>query len=102
MRLVITDPAADDLESIVDYFAADNPPAAENVANAVDATIRHLCDFPEMGHAGYLPATRQFVVPGLPYVIVYQVATDTLTVLAVFHGARDLARALRERVGKEP
>jgi plasmid stabilization system protein ParE len=67
MRLVITDPAADDLEGIIDYISADNPVAARNVANAVEATMSHLCEFPEMGHAGYLPNTRQFVVPGLPY-----------------------------------
>jgi toxin ParE1/3/4 len=50
-----------------------------------------------MGHVGRFSDTRELTVTGLPYVIVYQVAGDTVTVLAVFHGARDLARALAER-----
>jgi hypothetical protein len=33
----------------------------------------------------------------LPYVIVYRVRDDVLAVLAVFHGARDLARAFAKR-----
>jgi len=31
------------------------------------------------------------------YIIVYEVGTNIVTVLAVFHSARDLARALRDR-----
>ena len=33
----------------------------------------------------------------LPYLIVHAVAADTVTILAVFHTSRDLARALAER-----
>lgn len=36
-------------------------------------------------------------MPSLPYLIVYEVGADVVTVLAVFHTARDLARALAER-----
>ncbi|QCI79147.1 type II toxin-antitoxin system RelE/ParE family toxin [Hankyongella ginsenosidimutans] len=50
-----------------------------------------------MGHAGRLPATRELSVTSMPYIIVYEVGTDVVTVLAVFHAARDLARALHER-----
>ena len=34
---------------------------------------------------------------GLPYIVVYEVSAEAVTVLAVFHGARDLARAMAER-----
>ena len=33
----------------------------------------------------------------LPYVIVYKVDDRTVTIIAVFHTSRDLARALTER-----
>jgi len=97
MRLVFAEPAARDLEDIIDYIALDSPSAAENVYRAIVAAAERLCDFPESGRAGRLPRTREWTVVSLPYLIVYQVRDDALTVLAVFHGARDVARALAKR-----
>ena len=97
MRLTFARAARRDLDSIIDYIAQDNPTAAEKVFRAIIATTKRLADFPNMGHAGRLPGTLEFAVAGLPYLIVYQATADTVTVLAVFHGARDLARALAER-----
>src|SRR5690349_11865196 len=97
MRLVFAEPAERDLDSIIEYIALDNPAAAEKVFRAVVATAGRLTTFPDMGHVGRLPDTREFLVTGLPYLIVYQVAAETVTVLAVFHGARDLAGALVDR-----
>jgi len=50
-----------------------------------------LAFFPYMGRPGRVPGTREWVVHGLPYVIVYQVdeLLDELTVLAIFHGAQN-------------
>jgi toxin ParE1/3/4 len=97
VRLVFAEPAARDLDDIIDYIALDNPHAAETVYRAVVAAVQRLQDFPEIGHAGRLPNTRELSIVSLPYVFVYEVEADVVTVLAVFHGARDLARALRER-----
>ncbi len=94
MRLDFARAARRDLDSIIDYIAEDNPAAAENVFRAIVATARRLAEFPGIGHAVRLPDTREFAVTGLPYLIVYQATADAVTVLAVFHGARDLARAL--------
>ena len=97
MQAAFAAAAKRDLEAIVDYIAQDNPVAAAKVFDAVSAVAARLADFPEMGHAGRLPDTRELVVAGLPYVIVYHVARDVVTIIAVFHGARDLARALAGR-----
>lgn len=97
MRVAFTATARRDLEAIVDYIALDNPAAAKKVYRAIVAATRQLADFPQMGHAGRLPHTRELVVAKLPYLIVYQVAKDTVTIIAVFHGARDLVRELAER-----
>lgn len=97
MRLTFTRTAADDLDGIIDYIALDSPTAAEKVFRAIVAATERLTDFPDMGHVGRLPDTREFTVAGLPYLIVYQVTADVVTVLAVFHGARDLVRALAKR-----
>jgi len=97
MRLVFSSPAAQDLEAIIDYIAEDNPAAAVKVADAIQAAAERLLTFPDMGRVGRLPDTRELVVADLPYMIVYQVKPDAVVVLAVFRGARDLARALSER-----
>ena len=96
-RLVFAEPAARDLDSIVTYIALDNPAAAEKVFRAIVATAERLTNFPSLGRPGRLPDTRELTVTGLPYLIVYRATADRVTVLAVFHGARDLARALAER-----
>jgi toxin ParE1/3/4 len=33
----------------------------------------------------------------LPYLVVYQVTADRVTILAIFHTARDLPKALAQR-----
>lgn len=97
MRLVFTEPAASDLDDIIGYIALDNPAAAERVYRAIVTAAERLQDFPKIGHTGRLPGTRELPVVSLPYIIVYEIGGGTVTILAVFHGARDLARALRER-----
>ena len=97
MRLIFAEPAERDLDRIIDHISLDSPNAAEKVYDTIVASARRLTDFPKIGHAGRLPNTRELVVPSLPYLIVYQVGADIVTILAVFHGARDLARALADR-----
>ena len=97
MRLVFAGPAAGDLNDIIDYIALDNPPAAEGVYRAIVAAAGRLSAMPELGRAGRLPGTRELAVGALPYIIVYEVGGDAVSVLAVFHGARNLAHALAER-----
>ena len=96
-RLVFAEPAERDLADIIDYIASDNPSAAEKFYRSVVGATRRLIDFPEMGRIGRLPDTRELSLPSLPYLIVYQVTVNAVTILAVFHTARDLARALAER-----
>lgn len=97
-RLLIAEPAARDLEEIVDYIALDNPIAAESVYRGIVGAAQKLPQFPALGRPGRHPETRELSVSGLPYLIVYEVGAEAVTILAVFHTARDLAQALRERI----
>jgi toxin ParE1/3/4 len=74
----------------------DSPPAAEKAYRAIISTASRLADFPEMGRLGGLPDPRALPVIGLPYLIVHGVATEVVTILAVFHTSQDLARAFGE------
>jgi toxin ParE1/3/4 len=97
VRLVFAEPAATDLEDIIEYIALDDRRAAEAVYRAIVAATELLLAFPALGHPGRLPGTREYSITGLPYIVVYEADTTTVTVLAVFHGARDLRRALATR-----
>jgi toxin ParE1/3/4 len=53
--------------------------------------VRLLSALPRLGRAGRKQGTREFVVPHLPYIIVYRVdiaEEDELVILGIFHGAQ--------------
>lgn len=102
MRLVFARAARRDLDDIVSYIALDDPAAAEQVFRRIESAGRHLLEFPGIGRPGRLSGTREFPIPGLPYMIVYTVGTDMVTIVAVFHGARDLPAALAQRNKEHP
>ncbi len=99
-RLVITDPAAADLEGIVDYIALDNPVAAESVYQEIVTVARRLPQFPALGRPGRHPETRELSVSGLPYLIIYEVSAEEVTILAVFHTSRDSVQAPQGRIAQ--
>jgi plasmid stabilization system protein ParE len=47
--------------------------------------------FPHLGHTGHAPGTLEWVVPGLPYIIVYRISEDedVIDVIAILHGAQE-------------
>lgn len=95
---MIAEPAARDLEGIVDYIALDNPVAAERVYRGIVSAVEKLPEFPVLGRPGRHPETRELSIADLPYLIVYEVGSEAVTILAVFHTSRDLAKALRDRI----
>jgi toxin ParE1/3/4 len=91
MKLRFTPQARRHLEAIAEYIAERSPAAAVRVGQRLQAMIGLLVEFPDMGHPGALAHTREMVVPGLPYIIVYRVefgGEDTLVILGVYHGAQ--------------
>jgi addiction module RelE/StbE family toxin len=80
-----TERAAYHLESIYDFIARDNPDAALEVIEGLYASIERLRTYPNLGRAAELD-TRKLVQP--PYVIMYRVVEDVVSIEAVFHGSR--------------
>ena len=80
--------AVSDLANIRDYIATDSPSAARNVVNRVFRSVERLRMFPASGRLGQVPGTREVVVPGLPYIVVYTHDDVSVEVVAVFHGAQ--------------
>jgi toxin ParE1/3/4 len=82
-------PAAErNLENQLNYIARHNPSAAGRVLGRIEAGIERLLDFPESGRAGRVRGLRELVVTGTPYVIVYRLKADVVTIVRVLHGAQ--------------
>ena len=78
------------LAGIEEFIGPRNSKAAERIGAAIRSAVRLLQDFPNAGRPGRAAGTREWVVRGLPYIIVYEVLADgnELHVLGVFHGAQ--------------
>ena len=91
MKIRASASAERDLIDIKRYIALQSPRAADSVIGRIGSSARRLADSPEMGRVGAISGTREWVVRGLPYVIVYEVdwARREIVLLNVFHGARN-------------
>lgn len=90
MRLAFTPLAEHDLEAIADYIAADNPVRALGFVRK----LREQCRRIALNPPGY--RLRPELGEGIRscahghYVIFFESAADTLLVVRILHGARDI------------
>jgi len=91
MELVFDDQAIADIENIFNWIAKESPTTAKIVTERLFSSIELLISFPFIGHAGHDPDTLEWVVPRLPYIVVYEVdrARARILVTGVFHGAQN-------------
>jgi len=93
-EIVVSRRALDGFKRIWLYVALDNEAAADRLLLAIDARIERLRHFPESG------AARDEIRPGAralvhgSYLVMYQfrAATDTVEIVAIVEGMRDLSR----------
>lgn len=96
-------PLADaDLANIISYVAVelDSPRTATQLLEKIKSAVEQLRVFP-YAHAIYPTHvdTCGFEIRSLiagPYVILYYVMGDTVTIARIIHGKRDIQRILRE------
>ena len=78
------------ISHVYDYISGKNPVAATRVIGRIRSAAERLIDHPEMGRVGLVSGTREWVVTGLPYIIVYEVRPELeeIIVLGIYHGAQ--------------
>jgi addiction module RelE/StbE family toxin len=84
-----TQQAADDLESIAKFIAADSPHYAELFVIDVLRTVERLADFPRLGRIVpelRKPAIREIILGN--YRIVFRIRKNVVELLTIYHGAR--------------
>jgi toxin ParE1/3/4 len=79
-----------DLDDIWLHIAADRPVAADGMIDRLWEAENRLSRFPEIGQArpDLAPGLRHWPVP--PYLIFYRIEADSVLIVRVLHGARDL------------
>jgi toxin ParE1/3/4 len=76
------------LQQIRAYVAKDKPEAAERLATRIVAVIEALRNHPHLGRSGADPGIRELVIGGTPYIVLYRVRGNRVTVNTIWHGAQ--------------
>ena len=90
MRITWRKQAADEFREAIEYLKARNPSAAFRASQTIRQTVQRLKDQPGMGRPGRVADTRELVITGTPYIVIYTVDTtaQTVVILRVLRGAR--------------
>ncbi|HVT23116.1 MAG TPA: type II toxin-antitoxin system RelE/ParE family toxin [Rhizomicrobium sp.] len=77
-----------DLREAWDFIAADSETAADRIISTLQRAGESLDQFPKLGRAGRVSHTRELVVSGTAYFLVYYIRRDHVEIARVIHGAR--------------
>jgi len=88
-RVRWTQPAARDLTNICDYIKGhESAESARRVALALFTAVSSLDRFPRRARLGRKAGTRELVLPGLPYLVIFRIREGIAEVLRILHGAQ--------------
>jgi addiction module RelE/StbE family toxin len=76
-----------DLLAIVDYISDDNPDAAQQLKDDIEAKVEKLVEHPKLYRPGRVAGTREMVVRR-NYVVVYAEDARAVSILRVLHASQ--------------
>jgi plasmid stabilization system protein ParE len=92
MTVAFREEALADLDEIARFIARHDPGAADRVIARIHKTIYKTIDvLPLCGRLNRANKTREYAVPGLPYLVIYVPVGDVVDIIAIFHTSRDPA-----------
>jgi len=93
----LTERAEADVEAIADFIAGDSVDAAVKVVLALEDAFGLLASRPGIGHVRLDLTERPLKFWSVySYLVVYDPSGDPLTIVAVLHGARNVAEILKD------
>lgn len=73
----------------LDHVARDNPLAAADQDDEIERQVNMLDEHPKLGRPGRVKDTRELVISGTPFVLVYRLTgTQRIEVLRLLHGSQ--------------
>lgn len=96
LKLEIKSKALSDVGIISDYIAKDNKSAARKMVASFDKVFGLLCQHPELGRKrpDFTNKDVRFYVVKKHYLIVYEIADDTICILRVLTAYQDICALL--------
>jgi toxin ParE1/3/4 len=94
MPIVWLSVAVQDILHIRTYITERDPQSARDVALQIDKSVNTLAAMPDIGRSGRIFGTRELVVKGTPFLVVYRVQNERVEVLRVFHGRQNFPDSL--------
>lgn len=91
MRLVWSMRFRGALHREYEYLLQENPDAARRTIQRIVATSRRLSQFPRSGRAWRLAGAWELVIPGLPYIVVYDIEPERVVLQMLFHTSREVS-----------
>jgi toxin ParE1/3/4 len=88
MKVVWSAASARHLSEVVKYIQAESAEGAVAVRRRILETAWRVGQMPYSGRIGRVEGTREAVVPGSPYIVVYQVSAQSVEIVGVWHAAR--------------
>ena len=73
------------LRTVHRFVASRNPDAAKMNVIRIEGAVERHGTHPMSGRLGTVEGTRELVVPGLPYLVVYRVTENEVEILRVWH-----------------
>lgn len=86
-RIVWSEPAIGDLQSIRNYIGQFNPSAAQRMAERLAAAADSLAEYAERGRL--IAYGRRELTIIWPYLLRYRIDGDTVFILRIRHGAQE-------------
>lgn len=75
------------LNDIGDYIARNDQTAAHGVTDRITRQVSRLASYPRIGRAGSVEGTRELVVSGVPYIVIYRIK-ERIEILRIRHAAQ--------------
>ena len=80
--------AEESLQRNIEYYAKEDPMTAYRIFDAVLEGAEVLDDHHNIGRVGRIKGTRELVINGTPFILVYQCNPNEIVILNLLHGAQ--------------
>jgi plasmid stabilization system protein ParE len=87
MRITWAPEARRQIHEIWHYIALDDPQAADRMLTRLVTAVERLTHFPHLGKPGR-EGSRELVVAGTHYIVIYRVIGEEIKIGTVVHGAQ--------------
>ncbi|MFL5804943.1 MAG: type II toxin-antitoxin system RelE/ParE family toxin [Roseiflexaceae bacterium] len=89
MKVVWSEQARRELAEQYRFYFSRNPDAARRMRASVMEGARRLHDYPRMGRPGRVEGSRELVIAGTPFLLVYDENPARVEILHVYHGRQN-------------